>query len=129
MRPEELNRVVVPSGIPGLRYKDGKVVAQILERSEILFIGHVVENNIDEDGNGAQQVRAFAFEVPKPVTRAKAIDAAERSAYNLTSADDVASFNASLARKSRLGIDTEEVTEHDAIIGWVKKELDEIGIL
>ena len=129
MKKDKINREIIPSGTPGLRFKDGLVVAYELERSEILYIGHETETTTDEEGNDIQQVRAFAFEVPKPITRAKAIDAAERAAYGLRDAGEVASFNASLARKFRLGIDTEEVEEHDELIGWVKEELTRIGCL
>jgi len=65
--------------------------------------------------------------VPKPVTRAKAINAAEMAAYGLKDAMDVASFNASLARKERMQ-EMEEPEEHDNLISWVKNELTAIGI-
>lgn len=128
MKKDEINKEVIPFGAQGLRLKDGFVVGYELEHSEILYIGHESEVIADEEGNDVEQVRAFAFEVPRPVTRARAIDAAERAAYNLRSADDVASFNAALARKSRLGVDTDEVAAHDEFIVWVKSELTRIGI-
>lgn len=127
-RQDILNREVIPVGAVGLRTYKGKVVALEQENETILYIGHETEEGTDPEGNPVVVTRAFAFPVPNPVTRAKAIDAAERAAYGLHNADEVASFNAALARKAREGIDTEEVREHDDFIGWVKLELDGSGL-
>ena len=54
--------------------------------------------------------------------------AEEMEAYGLRSSMEVASLNASLARKHRLDPDDSEVTEHDNFIAWVKRELDSIGL-
>ena len=61
-----------------------------------------------------------------PVTRAKAINQAEMLAYDLHDALQVASFNASLARKARNGEDLDEVREHDEFIAEVKAQLSDI---
>ena len=50
-------------------------------------------------------------------------------AYNLRSSMDVASLNASLARKYRENNSDEEVKEHDEFIEFVKSELTKIEIL
>lgn len=50
------------------------------------------------------------------------------SAYKLSSALEVASLSASLARKFRDNPDDPEVKEHDEFISWVKTELDNIGL-
>ena len=70
---------------------------------------------------------AFVVPVPYPITRSNIINNAEMKAYGLKSSLDTASFNASLARKSRLGEDLEEVEEHDNFISSVKNELDKLG--
>lgn len=75
-----------------------------------------------------QGAEAFAVRVAKPVTRDMAINAAEMEAYGLHSAMEVASFNASLARKSRANADDAEVAEHDLFISEVKAALTEIGV-
>ena len=83
-----------------------------------------IDHQTDEEGN----VTAFPIRVEKPATRASLINGAEQSAYNLITAMDVASFNASLARKAREGETNYEVQEHDDFIQWVKDELTKIGI-
>lgn len=94
---------------------------------ELLWSEQSEENNevepLEHNVVYAQHIR-----VPKPLTRAMAINAAEMSAYGLNNAMEVASFNASLSRKSRTNETDEEVAEHDAFISWVKNELTKIGI-
>lgn len=72
--------------------------------------------------------KAFCFCVEKPLSRDKAINAAEMEAYNLRSAMDVAAFAASLSRKNRMNETADEVKEHDEFIERVKSALTEIGI-
>lgn len=105
-----------------VRYDEGR-------RYTSLFIGHETRTETDEDGNETAKVYAFQIRVRKPLTRAKAISAAEAAAYNLRTAEDIASFGTSLARKARLGEDTDEVTEHDSFITWVKEQLTAIGVV
>lgn len=73
-------------------------------------------------------MNAFPFRVKKPYSRDSAINTAEMEAYSLKTSMQVASFNASLARKSRENPEDEEVKEHDGFIAWVKEELTRIGI-
>nr|DAG06810.1 MAG TPA: hypothetical protein [Caudoviricetes sp.] len=72
--------------------------------------------------------KAFCFCVDKPLSRDKAINAAEMEAYNLRSAMDVAAFAASLSRKNRMNETADEVKEHDDFIERVKSALTEIGL-
>lgn len=72
--------------------------------------------------------KAWCFSIEKPITRDKAINAAEMEAYNLRSAMDVAAFAASLSRKSRTNETADEVREHDEFIDRVKDALTEIGL-
>lgn len=94
-----------------------------------LYIGHKEETVYDEEGNEGIITKAFPIRMEKPVTRDMAINAAEMEAYGLRNAMEVASFNASLARKTRINPNDEEVTDHDAFIGWVKEELTKIGVV
>jgi hypothetical protein len=102
----------------------------------ILFLFHeeqeVFQSEVQEDGTEESklkvQVVAFPLRLELPITRAKAINAAEMQAYNLKDALEVASFNASLARKSRENSQDEEVVEHDQFINQVKDYLTKIGI-
>ena len=73
-------------------------------------------------------MKAFAIRLEKPLTKDKAINAAEMEAYGLASAMDVASLNAALARKWRENINDKDVSEHDVFIRWVKAELDKTGL-
>lgn len=109
-------------------WRDGMCTRMDLGRSVELYVGHETSSEVDEEGNSRDVCVAFAFTVDKPVTRAKAINAAEMAAYNLKTDMDVASFNASLARKARMGETVDEVTEHDEFIEWVKVELTKIGV-
>lgn len=73
-------------------------------------------------------MKAFAIRLEKPLTKDKAVNAAEMEAYGLASAMDVASLNAALARKWRENINDKDVSEHDVFIRWVKAELDKTGL-
>ena len=123
-----LNKEVVPDYGANLKFKDGRCISAEAEKTVILYIGHEQETITGEDGTPQVITRALAVEVEKPVTRAKAINAFERIIYGLESVEHLASFNASLARKARLGEDLEEVEEHDRRIAWAKQELTAIGI-
>lgn len=97
-------------------------------RCSIVFIGHEDSMRVDEQGNETTETRAMQIRVENPVTRGKVINSAEMEAYGLRTSMEVASLNASLARKHRLDPDDSEVTEHDNFIAWVKRELDSIGL-
>lgn len=137
---KQLVKKEVPSiGNDIQRNTQGQVVSMIDGKERVVFMGHeevevpVPDHRPEAEGNGSPvrtERRTIAFEVriPMPVTRAKAITAAEMEAYELVTALDVASFNAGLARKQREGVDIQEVTDHDEFIGWVKNELTKIGI-
>ena len=125
---QNLNKEVVPNFGANLKYKNGVCIAAEAEHTVVLYIGHETETIMGEDGQEKTIVRACPIEVEKPVTRAKAINAIERIAYKLESVEHLASFNAALARKARMGEDLSEVQEHDELIVWAKHELDLIGI-
>ncbi len=125
---KQLSKEVVPVSGANLVFKNGLCVAAEAEKTVVLYIGHENETVTGEDGQECVITRAVAVEVEKPVTRAKAINAIERIAYGLESVEHLASFNAALARKSRMGEDLEEVQEHDDTIAWAKQELTAIGI-
>lgn len=72
---------------------------------------------------------AFPVRVSNPVTRSEAINNAEMQYYGLYSAMEVASFNASLARKARKNPNDAEVIEHDHLIESVKEQLTAINVL
>lgn len=90
-----------------------------------IYIAHFIES---ENESGNDVVKAYPIRIEKPLSRDAVINAAEMQAYGLVTAMDVASFNASLARKSREGEDNEDVREHDEFINWIKEELTKIGI-
>lgn len=115
----------------GTIFKEGQPVGCKLDNSTLLYLFREVEPGIELDTAPYEmpdRVRAFVVEVENPVTRAKAINAAEMLAYNLHNALEVASFNASLARKARNQEDAEEVREHDEFIAAVKLELTAVGV-
>lgn len=97
-----------------------------------VFIDHQSEP-VMRNINGVMQeqtiIRAIPIRVKKPLTRGKLINAAEMDAYNLHTAMDVASYNASLARKSRENETDDEIKEHDDFINFIKDGLTNIGIL
>lgn len=139
-----INRTPLPSdeGDPKLVWKSIEVETSEGEKSTKyvpirendnriinLFIGHVIEERTDPETESLSEVTlGLVVPVHKPLTRARAIDAAEAVIYGLRSAKDSASFTASLSRKQRLGEDLDEVEEHDSLISWVKSELTKIGI-
>ena len=125
---KQVNKEVVPTFGANLKFKDGICVMAEAEKSVVLYLGHEQEAVVGEDGQEQTIIRALAVEVEKPVTRAKAINALERTVYNLESVEHMASFNAALARKARNGEDLDEVREHDETITWGKEELTRIGI-
>lgn len=118
-----INKVIVPTSIgdgPGkLTYNNGKLVTYEHGSLVNVYLFH------EDDG---ENQRAFELTVDVPLTYDKCVNAAEMAAYGLRTAMDVASFNASLARKQRIGEDIEEVQEHDRFIGEVKQELTFLGL-
>lgn len=108
-------------------WKGQKCVGLDAGKYRIIYLGHKTETVVDSEGNEVTATFAFPVKVEKPVTRAKAINAAEMEAYDLGSSMDVASFGASLSRKFRDNEFDKEVREHDEFIKWVKEELTKIG--
>ena len=93
-----------------------------------LYLFHEVLTETDESGESTEKVYGMQVKVKKPLSRGKAISAAEAAAYDLRTAEEIASYGTSLARKARLGEDTDEVTEHDEFIASVKEYLTKIGV-
>lgn len=135
----DLNYIEVPSSVDNddnkgkTRWVDGRCVSLDLGGSVLLYLGHktyVNDSYVDGDGSVISKTitEAFPVRLDKPVSRDKAIVAAEVAAYGLGSAYDVASLNASLARKFRNNPEDKEVQDHDMFISWVKVELDKIGL-
>lgn len=110
------------------KWSDGKYVSIDEGTHVTLYVDHREECIADGDGEERTVVRAFPIRVKKPVSRDMAINAAEMEVYGLNSAMEVASFNASLARKARANAADEEVIEHDEFIAWVKVRLDDIRL-
>ena len=108
-------------------WKDGKCIGIDEGKYRVLYLGHKVETSTNEEGAEVKATYAFPVRVEKPVTRDKAINAAEMEAYNLVSPMDVASFGSSLSRKFRDNKNDPEVKEHDEFITWVKEELTKVG--
>ena len=113
-------------------WKDGKLVALDEGRHVTLYLGHRTYTRTEAapDGEATERTvtEAFAVRVAKPLTKAAAVNAAEMAAYGLRSAMDVASLNASLARKWRENVNDVEVREHDKLVAWVKEELGATGL-
>lgn len=107
-------------------WKDGKCISLDEGTKISYYIGHETVIRM-EDEKEVEVTLAFPIRVDKPAKRDALINAAEMAAYNLRTPMDVASFTASLARKSRENADDEEVREHDTFIAWVKDELTKIG--
>ena len=107
--------------------KDGRLIRSGTQnaRTTTLYFFHEDET----DAEGETVTRAFAVPVEKPVTRARAINAAEMEAYGLNDAMEVASFNAALARKWRENPNDQECIEHDQLIEDIKDGLTDMGIL
>ncbi len=134
----DLNYMEVPSSIEDDVNKDktswinGKCVSMDLGSAMCLYLGHRSKMVTEYPAEGEAPVErtlteAFVVNVDKPATRDKCIAAAEMAAYGLSSVSDVASLNASLARKFRDNPEDPEVEEHDRFIQWVKIEFDKIG--
>lgn len=98
-----------------------------------LYLFHELTTEIEypEEGDPVevQVMYAFPVRVDNPIKRDQAINNAEMQRYGLYSAMDVASFNASLARKSRANAKDAEVVEHDEFMELVKQELTRIEVL
>lgn len=104
------------------------LLALFPEEREVEVPADPSEDGTPSDPTTEKQTFAWLVWVEKPLTRAAAINAAEQSAYGLKTAMEVASFNASLARKARTEEDASEVSEHDEFINEVKAELTRIGV-
>jgi len=109
-------------------WKDGKCIS--LDEGEYItvYVDHISEIIKDENGDDKTIMKVYPIRVKKPISRDKLINEAEKQAYNLVSAMDVASFNASLARKFRENENNEEIKEHDEFITFIKNKLKEIGL-
>lgn len=80
------------------------------------------------DPKKAYIIRGWAVSVRHPLNLANAIDACERTAYNLLDDRAVASFQAGLSRKFREDPNDPFVHEHDFFIRQCKQWLHDIGI-
>lgn len=114
-------------------WKDGKCVSIDEGRRHVtVYLAHTrsVRTEYGADGTAEEKevMTAFPVRVDKPLTRDKLINAAEMTAYGLSSAVEVASLNAALARKWRENINDLDVAEHDEFIRWVKTEIDKLGL-
>lgn len=113
-------------------WRDGKCVMLDEGRHVTLYIGHKEETRHEVSPEGEttekQVTLAFPVRVEKPLTKDKAINAAEMQAYGLADALAVASLAASMARKWRENINDVDVSEHDTFIRRVKRELDKTGL-
>ncbi len=110
---------LIKSGTPNARFATLYFFHEDIEESQ---------ENPDGTYGPPRLTRAFAVPVEKPITRARAINAAEMAAYGLNDAMEVASFNASLARKWRENPQDAECIEHDQFIEAIKDGLNDMGI-
>lgn len=117
----ELNKTIIEKGLSSV-FDEGTTVLLSLFPEEVEV---AAMNNETEP---TTEVAAWQVRVDKPLTRSAAINACEQEAYGLKTAMEVASYAASLARKARLGEDSEEVAAHDQFINEVKEELTRIGV-
>lgn len=118
-----------------LIFLNGKLVMSKGITEDTYYIGHEVkrvyvpELQPDEDGKYhevnilVERLYAMPVTVPHPAIYEAVIDAIERKAYNLKSDAAALSFNASLARKSRINPDDPEVKEHDEFMNSVLQEV------
>ena len=109
-------------------WRNGRMVSIDEGNAVTLYIGHADQERTDAEGDPRTAVVAFPVRVEKPLTKDKAINAAEMEAYGLASPMDVAALNAALSRKWRENINDPEVSAHDEFIRWVKTELDATGL-
>lgn len=109
-------------------WRNGRMVSIDEGNAVTLYIGHADQERTDAEGEPRTAVVAFPIRVEKPLTKDKAINAAEMEAYGLASPMDVAALNAALSRKWRENMNDPEVSAHDAFIRWVKAELDATGL-
>lgn len=125
----ELNKVIIEAGLPAV-YDEGTTVLLSLfpEVREVAQMQPAADGEPVPNVETSTETAAWQIRVAKPLTRAAAINACEQEAYGLKTAMEVASFNASLARKARTEEDAAEVTEHDNLINEVKAELTRIGV-
>jgi hypothetical protein len=124
----DLNKIIVANvaTTEGDVFMNGRLVKSGTPNARFTNLYFFHEDETDADGETV--TRAFAVPVEKPVTRAKAINAAEMEAYGLHDAMEVASFNAALARKWRENPQDAECIEHDQLIENIKEGLSAMGI-
>ena len=101
-------------------WRDGRLVSIDEGPAVTQYLAHIRDTDIDAEGAEQEVSRSFAVRVVKPLTRDRAINAAEMASYVLTSAEVTASLNAALSRNCRDYINDKEVKEHDEFIRWVK---------
>lgn len=132
-----INKVVVPSRdeveegslfAERITWVNGKYTRLDMGDVVALYIGHEEVSTLDENGEEKTKTVALEVLVSKPLTRPKAIDAAERTIFCLKNADEVASYNAGLSRKFRMNPEDEEVKQHDKIINDVRQWLTECKV-
>lgn len=125
----DLNKIIVANAATteGDVIMNGRLVKSGTPNARNITLYFFHEDETDADGETV--TRAFAVPVEKPVTRAKAINAAEMEAYGLHDAMEVASFNAALARKWRENPQDAECIEHDQFIEDIKDGLNDMGIM
>lgn len=135
-----IEKVIIPSDINDLpkdidknlyEWNKGKCICLKLGSTCEVYMFHEEINNpnLELYGNSEKLTQAIKIVTKYPLSRANIINDAERLKYDLNTAMDVASFNASLARKSRLDPNDLEVKEHDEFIESIRSELTNIGIL
>lgn len=131
---KSINYIEIPANEAGdanlgkSTWRDGRLVAVDEGTHVTLYVGHTTKEMTDEDGDPSTVTFAFPVRVEKPLTKDKAINAAEMEAYGLSSPMDVAALNAALSRKWRENMNDTEVSDHDEFIRWVKQELDSTGL-
>ena len=131
---KSINYIEIPSkeaedmNLEKATWRNGRLFAIDEGTHVTLYVGHTTKEMTDEDGDPSTVTFAFPVRVEKPLTKDKAINAAEMEAYGLSSPMDVAALNAALSRKWRENMNDTEVSDHDEFIRWVKQELDSTGL-
>lgn len=131
---KSINYIEIPSkeaedmNLEKATWRNGRLFAIDEGTHVTLYVGHTTKEMTDEDGDPSTVTFAFPVRVEKPLTKDKAINAAEMEAYGLSSPMDVAALNAALSRKWRENMNDTEVSDHDEFIRWVKSEMDATGL-
>lgn len=120
---------------PNLTFMGDKLVISTDGIEDTYYLFHEVrqtfrpETVLEEGDNYVEKdvpyevTYALAVTVPSPATYESVVDAVERKVFNLKSDSESISFNASLARKSRINPDDSEVREHDDFMNSVLQEV------